>query len=230
MMSGVTETAYAEMTAYIANRSDAAEHLPPEVAQAVRNAREDAAENGVPAPSPAVGDLLTVLAAASGANGAQGAVAVTPAAGVVGLHLLAGLPEKATLTCIEPEAALQAGAKDFFRSAGYASSRVRFLTARPLDVLGRLANGAYQLVYADVAPTELTTFIEQAWPLLAPGGTLVIAGSLLDGTVADHTRRDRATEAAREAEAFVDKQSLEQGAAVARLPLDGGLTLLTKTV
>ena len=94
--------------------------------------------------------------------------------------------------------------------------------------MGRLAAEAYQLVYADVSPVELRPLIEAAWPLLAPGGTLVIAGSLLDGTVADTPRRDRETEAAREADVFVDTLTLERGAAVARLPLDGGLTLVTK--
>lgn len=223
MMARVSETAFTQLSAYIAARGD---HLSDEVADALRLAREDAAENGVAAPSTYVGDLLTVLAAAT-PGGTQGAVAVTPAAGVVGLHLLAGLPEKATLTCIEPEAALQAGAKEAFRGAGFAPTRVRFLTSHPLDVMGRLAAGAYQLVYADVSPVELRPLIDAAWPLLTPGGTLVVAGSLLDGTVADTTRRDRETEAAREADAFVDTLSLD-GAALARLPLDGGLTLVTK--
>lgn len=227
MMWRVSETAFTQMNSYLAARSTEGGHHSDQVAEALRAAREDAAENGTPAPSPVVGDLLTVLAAAT-PNASQGAVAVTPAAGVVGLHLLAGLPEKATMTCIEPEAALQAGAKEAVRNAGFSPSRVRFLTARPLEVMGRLANDAYQIVYADVSPVELRPLIEAAWPLLAPGGTLVLAGSLLDGTVADPTRRDRETEAAREADEFVDTLTAERGAAVARLPLDGGLTLITK--
>ena len=222
MIARVSETAFSQLSTYITARRD---HIPEAVADALRQAREDAEENGVPTPSPIVGDLLTVLAAGSQAS--QGAVAVTPAAGVAGLHILAGLREKATLTCIEPEAALQAGAKEAFRAAGFAPSRVRFLTSRPLEVMGRLATGAYQLIYADVAAVQLRPLFDAAWPLLAPGGTLVIAGSLLDGTVADPTRRDRETEAAREADAFVDTLALDE-AAVARLPLDGGLTLITK--
>lgn len=222
MIARVSETAFSQLSTYITARRD---HVPEAVADALRQAREDAEENGVPTPSPLVGDLLTVLAAGSQAS--QGAVAVTPAAGVAGLHILAGLREKATLTCIEPEAALQASAKEAFRAAGFAPSRVRFLTSRPLEVMGRLATGAYQLIYADVAAVQLRPLIDAAWPLLAPGGTLVIAGSLLDGTVADPTRRDRETEAAREADAFVDTLALDD-AALARLPLDGGLTLITK--
>ena len=62
-------------------------------------------------------------------------------------------------------------------------------------------------------------------PILVLSGMQLLV--VLDGTVADPTRRDRETEAAREADAFVDTLALDE-AAIARLPLDGGLTLLTK--
>lgn len=192
------------------------------------DARSDASEYSLPTPSVAVGSLLGTLAAAGGngsSAGVTGAVAMTPAAGVVGLHILAGLPEKAALTCIDPEAEHQARAKATFRDTGFGGSRARFLPSRPLDVLGRLAAGAYHLVYADVDPVDLPAVVEAAWPLLSPGGTLVLAGSLLDGTITDPTRKDRGTLAAREAEELVD--GLE-GAVVTRLPLDSGVTLVTR--
>ena len=193
------------------------------------DARADASEYSLPTPSVAVGELLGTFAAAGATSGAAatGAVAMTPAAGVVGLHILAGLPDKAPLTCIDPEADHQARAKAAFRDAGFGGSRARFLPSRPLDVLGRLATGAYHLVYADVDPVDLPAVVEAAWPLLSPGGTLVLAGSLLDGTVTDPTRKDRATLAAREADELVD--GLE-GAVVTRLPLDSGVTLVTRRV
>lgn len=227
-MTFVSETAFNQLSSYIDGRAQ--DHLPQAQAGALTQAREEAEENGVAAPSQSVGDLLTVLAAATSGRGSQGAVSITPAAGVVGLHILAGLPAKTTLTCIEPEATLQAGAKQSFRAAGFAPSRVRFLTSHPLEVMGRLATSAYQLVYLDAPASELKQLIDAAWPILSPGGTIVVAGSLLDGTVADTTRRDRETEGAREADAFVDKLALDEDAKVARLPLDGGLTLITKPV
>lgn len=192
------------------------------------DARSDASEYSLPTPSIAVSSLLGTLAAAGSAvssAGVTGAVAITPAAGVVGLHILAGLPEKAALTCIDPEADHQTRAKAAFREAGFGSSRTRFLPSRPLDVLGRLAAGAYHLVYADVDPVDLPAVVDAAWPLLSPGGTLVLAGSLLDGTITDPTRKDRGTLAAREAEELVD--SIED-AVVTRLPLDSGVTLVTR--
>ena len=221
------------------------------------DARSDASEFSLPTPSVAVGELLGTLAAAGGAGSAPGsaaaaasaggaragaaagpatgAVAITPAAGVVGLHILAGLPEKASLTCIDPEADHQARAKVAFRDAGYGASRARFLPSRPLDVLGRLATGAYHLVYADVDPVDLPAVVEAAWPLLSPGGTLVLSGSLLDATITDPTRKDRGTLAAREADELVDKLAAGESegfegesAVVTRLPLDSGITLVTR--
>ncbi len=218
MLQIVTATAFTQMTSYITDRLA-------EAPDALHRAHVEADENGLRAPSIVVGSLLQTLA---GTTGTQGAVAVTPAAGVVGLHLLAGLPEKSTLTCIEPDAALQAGAKDAFKLAGHGASRTRFLTARPLDVMGRLAAQAYQLIYLDVAPRELQAVLELAWPLLSQGGMIVVADSLLDGTLADPSRRDRDTDAARAADDYVETLATDHGALVARLPLDGGLTLITK--
>ena len=134
-------------------------------------------------------------------------------------------PAKASLTCIDPEADHQARAKAAFRDAGFGASRTRFLPSRPLDVLGRLAAESYHVVYVDVEPVDMPAALEAAWPLLSPGGTLVIAASLLDGTLADPSRKDRGTLAAREADQLVDEL---EGAVVGRLPLDSGVTLVTR--
>ena len=77
----------------------------------------------------------------------------------------------------------------------------------------------------DVEPVDLPAAIESAWPLLSPGGTLMVVGSLLDGTIADPSRKDRDTLAAREADEVVEGF---EGAVVTRLPLDAGVTLVTR--
>lgn len=194
---------------------------------ALATAREDAAEFGLPVPDEMTGQLITTLAATTNGAGSTGAIAITPAAGLVGLYILRGLVNGTTLTCIDPETEHQRHAKAIFREAGYSPSRVRFLPSRPLDVMGRLASDSYQLIFAQVSPMDLHAFIDAAWPLLRPGGVLLLADALLDGTVADETRRDRDTVAAREADEYV--RSI-QGAHIARLPLGAGLTLLTKTL
>lgn len=228
-MNRVTETAFLQMSEYIQDRSATDVQLQSPFRDGLEHATAEAAHNALRTPSIVVGQLLTTLAASTAAaSSSQGAVVITPAAAVVGLHILRGLHDKATLTCIEPEAALQAEAKEAFQLGGFAPARARFLTARPLDVIERLAADSYQLIYADVAPIELPAFISAAWPLLTAGGTLVIAHSLLDGTVADPLRRDRDTDAARRADTLLDDLTAEHNAVATRLPLDGGLSLVTK--
>lgn len=213
----VTDTAYDALRSYIESTS--------EIPDALAGARRDAEEFGLSVPDEMTGQLLATLAASTASEKSTGAVAVTPAAGVVGMYILRGLGKRGTLTCIDPEVEHQTQARSAFREAGFAPSRVRFLPSRPLDVMSRLAAGSYQLVYAEVPPVELPAILDAAWPLLTPGGTLVLADSLLDATLADDSRRDRATLAAREADDIA--RNLE-GALVTRLPLGAGMTLITR--
>ncbi|SER76977.1 Putative O-methyltransferase [Corynebacterium cystitidis DSM 20524] len=213
----VSNTAFSAIQSYIESRTDLPESL--------TVARDDAAEYSLSIPDDSTGRLLTTLTAASAHPDSAGAVAITPAAAVVGLYILAGLEGKTTVTCIDPEADYQNRAKATFREAGYPSSRARFLPSRPSDVISRLAAGSYQLVYVDAPSVELPTLVPEAYTLLTPGGTLVIPDALLDGTLADETRRDRDTEAAREVDQLVE--AFDQ-AIVTRLPLGAGLTLVTR--
>lgn len=227
-LEGVNTTGFDALNRFIEDA--AAEESSPALADALAHAEEFA----LPTPDAATGALLTTLvASATGHSSAEDgatrdkaqAIAITPASSVVGLHLLAGLPESGIVTCIDPEAEHHNHAKQTFREAGYPPSRVRFLPSRPLDVMGRLANDAYQLIYVDSDIVDYPALVSAAWPLLSKRGTVVLAGSLLDGTVADESRKDRATDAAREADAAVAKLD---GAHVTRLPLGSGLTLVTK--
>ncbi|WIM68571.1 O-methyltransferase [Corynebacterium breve] len=213
----MSDTAYKAIEEYIVSSTEEAE--------AIVAARADADEFRLNVPDDMTGRFLSGLAATTSHPDSGGAIAITPAAGLVGLYLLNGLPGKTTVTCIDPEAEHQTRAKAAFRDAGFAPSRGRFLTSNPVDVIHRLAPSSYQLVYADVAPMDLPTIISQAFPLLTPGGALVIADALLDGTLADQTRKDRDTEAAREADALVD--TLDD-ALVVRLPLGAGLTMVVR--
>ena len=199
-----------------------------ERSDALRTAYAHAEEFSVPAPDTATGQLLTSLTAAATLHDTDKpqAIAITPAAAVAGLYLLEGLPESGILSCIDPEAEHQNSARQAFRTAGIKHSRVRFLPSQPLDVIGRLAPDSYQMIFAEVPTMDLLTLIKAAWPLLTTGGCLVLANSLLDGTVADETRTDRATAIAREADQFVRTELAD--AVVARLPLGSGLTVLTK--
>ncbi len=229
----------AAVTGYI-NRTTA---LP----EALSAAHQDAEEFGITAPDALTGEFLTGLmqlasgqhtspeaqaASAASTPVHAAAVAATPAAGVVGLHLLAGMPHGGQLTCIDAEVEHQSIARAAFRRAGIPATRHRFLPSRPRDVLGRLAPKAYDLIYVDVNPSEAQAIQQLAWPLLRTGGLLIFAGLMLDGTVADQSRTDNETQAARAAEetfaALADGADGSPAARVMRLPIQGGTTVLMK--
>lgn len=214
----MTDTVYETLATYISATN--------EPNAAVDGAVTDASEFGLPVVDPVIGQLLASFAAALGAGEHTSAVVVSPTAHIPGSFILQGLGSTGSLTCIDPEAENQRRAKEFFRQEGIAAHRLRFLPSRPLEVLGRLAPASYSLIYADIRPTDMVAFINGALPLLKDRGVIVLGGALLDGTVADPTRRDRDTAAAREADEFV--RSLE-AVSLTRLPLGGGTTIIART-
>ena len=69
--------------------------------------------------------------------------------GVSGIHLLHGMRPDGVLTTVDPEPERQQFARQAFRAAGFAGNRARFIPGRALDVLPRLADGGYDLVFCD---------------------------------------------------------------------------------
>ncbi len=159
-------------------------------------ARERATELGAAPVPPSVGALLSMYAQLLGA---RAVVEVGTGAGISGLWLLDGMREDGTLTTIDSEPEHQRAAKDAFRAADIATARTRLINGRALDVLPRLADGAYDLVFIDAAPLEQPQYVEQAVRLLREGGALLMYNALLGGRVPDPAQRDAATQAVRAA-------------------------------
>ncbi|MCV2393476.1 O-methyltransferase [Actinotalea sp. M2MS4P-6] len=159
------------------------------------HASERAAELGCGAVSPGTGALLSVLAAATRAT----AVAeVGTGAGVSGLWLLRGMAPDGVLTTIDSEAEHQRAAKQAFADEQVRPTRTRTITGRALEVLPRLADGAYDMVVVDGDPLEAADYVEQAVRLLRPGGLLVVPHAMAEDRVPDPARRDELTTAMRE--------------------------------
>lgn len=160
------------------------------------SARERAVELGA-APVPAsVGALLSVMAQVLGA---RAVVEVGTGAGISGLWLLDGMREDGTLTTIDSEPEHQRAAKEAFRAADILPARTRLINGRALDVLPRLADGAYDMVFVDAAPLEHPEYIAQGVRLLRPGGVIILHNALLAGRVPDPDQRDAVTHAVRAA-------------------------------
>ncbi len=159
-------------------------------------ARDRAVDSGAGAVTPAVGAMLSVLARLTGAK----AVAeVGTGAGVSGLWLLAGMREDGVLTTIDVEPEYQRLAKQAFSEAGVGPSRTRLISGRAQEVLPRLADESYDLVFIDAAPTDQPQFVAEAVRLLRPGGAVVVHRAALGGRAGDASANDAEVSAVREA-------------------------------
>jgi len=158
-------------------------------------ARGQAREVGVAPVAPAAGAALRMIAATSAA---KAVVEVGTGTGVSGIWLLRGMRADGVLTTIDIEAEHQRVARRVFAEAGFAPSRARIITGRALDVLPRLADGAYDLVFVDHDVTEYAAGVAAAGRLLRQGGVLVLGGALAGGKVADPAVRDPDTVTLRE--------------------------------
>lgn len=179
----------------VSNSRSYAEFFVPE-SEAASAARQRAADLGCTPVGAGGGTALTFLTAAVGA---RAVVEIGTGAGVSGLALLAGMATDGILTSIEVEAENQRAAKAAFVEAGVAPGRTRLINGRALEVLPRLTDGAYDLVFIDAAPDEYAQYIPEAVRLLRIGGIMAIDNALGNDKVADPTQRDSETVVLREA-------------------------------
>ena len=150
---------------------------------------------GVEPVSVATGAALRVLAASVGA---KSIAEIGTGTGVSGLWLLGGMGRDGVLTTIDVESELQREARRAFDAAGYPSSRIRLIQGRASAVMPRMAARSYDMVVLDVDPVEAANLAEGALRMLRVGGVLAVTHALWADHVADPTRRDPATVAARE--------------------------------
>ncbi|MFT7840765.1 O-methyltransferase [Saccharothrix sp. BKS2] len=168
------------------------------------------------------GAALRFLAAALRA---KAVVEVGTGAGVGALYLLGGMPAAGVLTSIDVRAEHQRAARVAFAEAGIAVSRTRLITGRALEVLPRLADGAYDLVFVDAAKAEYPGYLREGVRLLRPGGVIAFDNVLWHGRVVDPSHRDADTVAMREvAKAVRDDERLVP----VILPLGDGLLVAAK--
>lgn len=185
-------------------------------------ARTRASEIGVMSIEPGGGATLRLLATAISA---RSVVEVGTGTGVSGLWLLCGMRPDGILTTIDLEPEHQRMARKAFTEAGFAPSRTRLIGGRALEVLPRLADGAYDMVFVDADKTEYADCVAEAYRLLRPGGILALHNALRGGRVVDPAVRDPATVALREVvKALRDAQEWTS----ALLPVGDGMLIAVK--
>ena len=163
--------------------------------EVLRAARSRAKEVGVVPIGPGGGATLRFLAAVTEA---RSAVEIGTGTGASGLWMLRGMRPDGVLTTVDTEAEHQRLAKKTFNEAGIAPQRVRLIPGAALDVLPRLTDGHYDLVFCDADKLEYPEYLTEALRLLKPGGIVAFDNALWHDRVADPAQRDAETVAIRE--------------------------------
>ena len=141
------------------------------------------------------GAALRLLAAVISA---RAVVEVGTGTGVSGLWLLRGMRADGVLTTVDVEAEHQRAAREAFTDAEVATSRYRMINGSAVEVLPRLTDGGYDLVFVDADKSSYGIYYEQALRLLRSGGVVAFDNALWHDRVADNTARDPDTVMIRE--------------------------------
>ena len=129
---------------------------------------------------------------------AKNVVEIGTGCGVSGVWLMRGMRSDGVLTSVDLETEHQRLAKISFTEAGFAPQRVRLIPGAALEVLPRLTDGHYDIVFCDGDKQEYPHYLEQALRLLRPGGVVAFDNALWRDQVADPSARDAQTVAIRE--------------------------------
>jgi predicted O-methyltransferase YrrM len=131
----------------------------------------------------------------------------------------------AVLTSVDAEPEHQRLARKAFTEAGFPANRFRLISGKALDVLPRLTDGGYDLVFCDADKQEYPDYLTAALRLLRPGGVLAFDNALYGGRVADHGQSDAGTLAIRD----LDEQVRQDERLVpVLLPVGDGLLAAVK--
>jgi predicted O-methyltransferase YrrM len=148
--------------------------------EVVTGARARAEDSGISAIGPGAASALSMLAAAVGA---KAVVEIGTGTGV---------------TTVDIDTENQRLARKTFLDAGVPSNRFRLIAGSALDVVTRLTDGHYDLVFCDADKREYTAYLHEALRLLRPGGVVAFDNALHGGRVADPSHRDPDTTAVRD--------------------------------
>jgi predicted O-methyltransferase YrrM len=184
----------------------------------LRMARRTAAElGGAPPVSPGTGAALRFIAAAAGA---RAVVEIGTGCGVSGLWLLRGMRPDGVLTSVDVDPENQRLARKAFAEAGFAANRYRLIGGKAADVLPRLTDAGYDMVFCDADKHSYPAYLAAALRLLRPGGVVAFDNALWGGRVAAPSAADPETAAIRE---VLDLIRADERLAPSLMPLGDGL-------
>jgi predicted O-methyltransferase YrrM len=186
------------------------------------SARARAEEVGVVPIGPGGGATLRFLASVLDA---RAVVEVGTGTGVSGLWLLRGMRSDGVLTTVDIETEHQRLARETFNDAQIPTQRARTIAGAALDVLPRLTDGHYDLVFLDGDKEEYSAYLREAVRLLRPGGVVAFDNALWHDRVADPAQRDPETSAIRE---VLSQVEADDSLVPLLLPVGDGLLVAKK--
>lgn len=140
----------------------------------------DAYEAGIRSSAPpvdaATGTALRFLAASIGA---RSVVEIGTGCGTSGIWLLRGMAPDGILTTVDPNAAYQDYARSVLSRAGFGPGRARLIRGTAREVLPRLTDGGYDLVFVDADAGSYPLYLDEALRLLRRGGMAVFNGAMV---------------------------------------------------
>ena len=179
-------------------------------------ARANAEDLGGTTPvAPAVGGALRFLAIAIGA---RTVVEIGTGCGSSGIWLLRGMRPGSVLTSVDTEPEYHRMARKAFTQAGFAANQARLILGRALDVLPRLSDGAYDLVFCDADQAAYPDYLTAGLRLLRAGGIVVFNDVLPPGA-------GPATDGARE---LADMLGNDEKVVPLLIPIAGGMLVAIK--
>jgi predicted O-methyltransferase YrrM len=189
-------------------------------------ARANAADLGGTEPvPPEVGAALRFLACAVGA---RTTVEIGTGCGSSGIWLLRGMRPGSTLTSVDIEPEYQRLARKAFSQAGFAQNQSRLILGRALDVLPRLSDGAYDMVFCDTDPRDYPDYLTAAMRLLRPGGVVAFNNALQAGAGTADAGQDDDPEPHDPELGLADRVRADDRLVPVLLPLGDGLLAAVK--
>lgn len=130
--------------------------------------------------APATGAVLRFLATAIAA---RSVVEIGTGCGSSGIWLLRGMRPGGVLTSVDTEPEYHRVARKAFGQAGFAANQARLIVGRALDVLPRLSDGAYDMVFCDADPASYPEYLTASLRLLRAGGVAIFDDAWPEGSM-----------------------------------------------
>lgn len=168
------------------------------------------------------GALLQLLARSINA---KNVIEVGTGTGVSALWLLGGMSPDGVLTSVDTEAEFQKYAREVLEETGVDPARVRLITGQATEVLPRLTDNAYDMVFVNEDATIFEQLLDEALRLTRDGGFIVFEHALRHNRVADLSQRDSHTVATRQ---FLERVREDEALMPVLLPVGDGLMVAIK--